>query len=143
MPPLLMRLLVPLLCFAAALIVRGEVVGDPLWHRDEDVAFLLRNLPYILLLLAMLLALLSHHAVEAGVTLSMLCIYWLIQTYLQVRLETQPALQIYYLISLVAPCSIIFYALIPEQSWRQPLGLLAIGLSPMVLLITSSLLALN
>ena len=104
MPPLLMRLLVPLLCFAAALIVRGEVVGDPLWHRDEDVAFLLRNLPYILLLLAMLLALLSHHAVEAGVTLSMLCIYWLIQTYLQVRLETQPALQIYYLISLVAPC---------------------------------------
>ncbi len=120
MSALIMRLALPALCFAGALILRDQYDNQGVINGSQDLTFFLVHLPYILLALAALLALLSNHAVEAGATLCMLCVYWLIQAQLQVRLESQPAGQIFYLLNLLLPCLMLAYAFIPEQSCRQP-----------------------
>lgn len=138
-----MRLAMPATCFAGAWILRSQFLSHGVGNRSEDLTFLVLQLPYILLALATLLALLSNHAVEAGATLAMLCIYWLIQTQLQVPLDSQPAGQIFYLLNLLVPCLIVSYAFLPEQNWRQPLGLAAIALGPVMIILLAQLLAFN
>lgn len=141
MSPIFMRLAIPAACFAGALILRNWFISHSLNNPTENLTFLLLNLPYILLALTALLALLSEHAVETGISLCMLCAYWLVQTQLQVPLETQPAGQIYYLLNLWLPCLIFAYAFMPEQSYRQPLGLAAIALAPVIIILLARLLA--
>ncbi|MDG1819941.1 MAG: GGDEF domain-containing protein [Porticoccaceae bacterium] len=141
MSPIFVRLAIPAVCFAAALILRNWFISHGLNNPTEDLTFLLLNLPYILLALSALLALLSEHAVEAGISLCMLCAYWLVQTQLQVPLETQPAGQIYYLLNLLLPCLIFAYAFLPEQSYRQPLGLAAIALAPVIIILLARIMA--
>jgi len=141
MSPIFVRLAIPAVCFSGALILRNGFINHDLNNPTEDLTFLLLNLPYILLALTALLALLSEHAVEAGISLCMLCAYWLVQTQLQVPLETQPAGQIYYLLNLWLPCLIFAYAFMPEQSYRQPLGLAAIALAPVIIILLARLLA--
>ena len=141
MSSIIMRLAIPAACFIGALILRTQFLNYAPGNSTEDLTFLLLQLPYILLILATLLALLSNHALEAGTTISMLCIYWLIQSQLQVPLESQPAGQIFYLLGILAPCLILVYAFMPEQSCRQPLGLAAIALSPAIIILLARLLA--
>ena len=78
MSSIIMRLAIPAACFIGALILRTQFLNYAPGNSTEDLTFLLLQLPYILLILATLLALLSNHALEAGTTVSMLCIYWLI-----------------------------------------------------------------
>ena len=141
MSPIIMRLALPAVCFAGALILRGQFDSQGFINGTQDLTSLLLHLPYILLALAALLTLLSNHAVEAGATICMLCVYWLIQTQLQVRLETQPAGQIFYLLNGLLPCLMLTYAFIPEQSCREPLGLGIIALAPVLIILLSRLLA--
>ena len=79
----IVRLLLPAACAAAALILRYQLAGQSTVDSSSQLYFLLRQLPYILLTLATLIALLSNHAQEAGASISLLIGYWLIQTYLQ------------------------------------------------------------
>jgi diguanylate cyclase (GGDEF)-like protein len=141
MSPIIMRLALPAICFAGALAFRNQLLNLEPGNNTRDLIFLLLQLPYILLALAAVLALLSNHAVEAGATISMLCVYWLIQTQLQIPLETQPAGQIYYLLSLFVPCLLLSYAFMPEQNCRQPLGLAAIALASVIVILLARLLA--
>jgi diguanylate cyclase (GGDEF)-like protein len=140
MSSIIMRLALPAICFAGALLLRNQMLNLEPSDNIVDLTFLLVQLPYILLALAAMLALLSNHAVEAGATISMLCVYWLIQTQLQVPLVTQPAGQVYYLVNLFVPCLLLGYAFMPEQNCRQPLGIVAIVLAPaMVILLARTL----
>lgn len=141
MSSIIMRLALPAICFAGALLFRQQLLNLEPDSNTKDLTFLLLQLPYILLALAAVLALLSNHAVEAGATISMLCVYWLIQTQLQIPLETQPAGQIYYLLNLFVPCLLLSYAFMPEQNCRQPLGLAAIALAPVIVILLARLLA--
>lgn len=141
MSPTIMRLAVPATCFAAALILRQQLLNMAPGKNTEDLIFLILQLPYILLGLAAVLALLSNHALEAGVTISMLSIYWVIQSQLQVPLQTQPAAQIFYLLNLWLPCLLFGFAFMPEQNCRQPLGIAAIALTPAAAVVVARLLA--
>ncbi|MDC1211381.1 GGDEF domain-containing protein [Porticoccaceae bacterium] len=137
------RLIVPLTCALAALLMRYLFADQPLSSSTRQLDFLLLQLPYILLTLAALMALLSNHALEAGITLSLLCAYWLIQSFLQSPLNSQPASQIFYLLTVLSPTLIITYALLPQSSCLQLQGLLAILLTPLLVLVIAGLLAIN
>jgi diguanylate cyclase (GGDEF)-like protein len=141
MSPIIMRLATPAICFAGALILRDQFLNQEAHSNTEYLTFLLVQLPYILLALAAVLALLSNHALETGAALSMLCVYWLIQTQLQVPLQTQPAGQIFYLLNLLVPCLLLGYVFMPEQNCQQPLGLTAIALAPVMIILLARLLA--
>ncbi len=141
MSPIIMRLAMPATCFAAALISRHQLLNMGPGNGTQDLTFLLLQLPYILLMLAAVLALLSNHALEAGATISMLCVYWLIQSQLQVPLQTQPAAQVFYLLNLLLPCLLLGFAFMPEQNCRQPLGIAAIVLAPVLVILLARLLA--
>jgi diguanylate cyclase (GGDEF)-like protein len=136
------RLTLPLVCAVAALILR-YLVADQSLSTPSQLDFLLLQLPYILLGLAALIALLSNHALEAGITISLLCAYWLIQSFLQSPLNSQPTGQVFYLLTLLSPALLITYALLPQSSCLQLQGLLAILLAPLLILVVAGLLAIN
>ncbi len=138
----IVRLLLPLTCAVAALLLRYLHADHPL-NSNHQLDFLLLQLPYILLGLATLLALLSNHALEAGISISLLCAYWLIQTYLQSPLNGQPASQIFYLLTLLSPALMITYALLPQSNCLQLQALLPILLAPLIVLVVAGLLAIN
>ena len=138
----IVRLILPLTCAVAALLLRYLLADQPL-NSNSQLDFLLLQLPYILLGLAALMALLSNHALEAGITISLLCAYWLIQSFLQSPLSSQPASQIFYLLTLVSPMLMITYALLPQSSCLQLQGLLAVLLAPLIVLLVAGLLAIN
>ena len=141
MSSVIVRLLLPIFCAAAALILRSQFAGLDTLESDGQLLFLLRQLPYILLALAALIALLSDHAPEAGATISLLCGYWIIQTWLQSPLDSQPASQIFYLLTLITPSLIVAYALWPQSNCRQIAGIAAIVLSPLLLIVIARLYA--
>lgn len=136
------RLVLPLSCAATALLLRYLLADQPL-NNTSQLDFLLLQLPYILLALATLMALLTNHALEAGISISLLCAYWLIQSFLQSPLNSQPASQIFYLLTLLSPALLITYALLPQSSCLQLQGLLALMLTPLIILFIAGLLAIN
>jgi diguanylate cyclase (GGDEF)-like protein len=89
------------------------------------------------------MALLTNHALEAGISISLLCAYWLIQSFLQSPLNSQPASQIFYLLTLLSPALLITYALLPQSSCLQLQGLLAILLTPLIILFIAGLLVIK
>ena len=138
----IVRLILPLTCAVTALILR-YLVADQSPNNTSQLEFLLLQLPYILLALAALMALLSNHALEAGITISLLCAYWVIQSFLQSPLNSQPTSQIFYLLTLLSPALMITYALLPQSSCLQLQGLLAVLLTPLIILLIAALLAIN
>jgi diguanylate cyclase (GGDEF)-like protein len=138
----ILRPVLPLTCAVAALALRYLFVDHPLYSTSQ-LDFLLLQLPYILLGLAALVALLSNHALEAGITIGLLCAYWLIQRFLQSPLNTQPASQIFYLLTLLSPALLITYELLPQRSCLQLQGLLTVLLVPLIILLVAGLLAIN
>ncbi len=138
----IVRLLLPLTCAAIALILR-YLLADQSPNTTSQLEFLLRQLPYILLGLGALMALLTNHALEAGITIGLLCAYWLIQSFLQSPLSSQPASQIFYLLTLLSPALLITYALMPQSSCLQLQGLLAALLTPLIIVLVAGLLAIN
>ena len=142
MPSTILRLILPLTCAVGALLLR-YLLADQSPTNTSQLEFLLLQLPYILLGLGALMALLSNHALEAGITISLLCAYWLIQSFLQSPLNSQPASQIFYLLTLLSPALMITYALLPQSSCLQLQGLLAILLTPLIILLVAGLSAIN
>lgn len=136
------RLVLPLSCASIALLLRYLLADQPL-NSTSQLDFLLLQLPYILLGLVTLMALLTNHALEAGISISLLCAYWLIQSFLQSPLNSQPASQIFYLLTLLSPALLITYALLPQSSCLQLQGLLAILLTPLIILFIAGLLVIN
>ncbi len=132
MPPTLNRLVTPALCMLFALILR--------WQQQalgSNLLALLPQLPYVLLSIAGLIALLSNRTRELALSLSVLCTYWLIRTYLQAPLDSQPASEVFTLLALALPLIALFLIFIPQQGITQPQGI-AIFLGPPVLLTAAS-----
>lgn len=132
------RLLIPLLCLGLALVLRGQMAQ----FDNTQVKFLI-HLPYLLSGLAALMALLSHHVRELGLSLVMLLSYWVIRRYLQDSLANEPTGQIFSLLSLSLPLLLTLILILPESGWRRPTGLITLFSAPVLLLIMAALFAID
>jgi diguanylate cyclase (GGDEF)-like protein len=118
----------PVLCVLLALLL--------CWQQSAfgpDLRALLPVLPYILLSIASLIALLSNQSRELALSLLMLGAYWLIRSTPQAPLSSVPAAQIFYLLTVSLPIIGTAYFFIPETGLLHPLGIL-VALLPVALL---------
>ncbi|MCV6605996.1 MAG: GGDEF domain-containing protein, partial [Porticoccaceae bacterium] len=135
MVPILARFITPLLCLTAALVALPHTSGIS----GEQLA----ALPYVLCALATLIALIAHQGRELATALLAILCYWLIQNHLQASLSSQPAGQIFALLSLWLPIAIGALLLLPDTSWRHSSGLIAVLAAPLTALLISGLFAIN
>ncbi|UTW45855.1 GGDEF domain-containing protein [bacterium SCSIO 12696] len=125
----------PLLCLAAALVVLPQAATV---DREQ-----LAPLPYVICALATLIALLAQQARELAAAVLALLSYWIIRNYLQLSLNTEPAGQVFSVLSLWLPVAIIALLLLPDTSLRHPSGITAILAAPLTTLLITGLFALN
>jgi diguanylate cyclase (GGDEF)-like protein len=110
----MVRLLPPLFC----LILAGFIN----WHipsLEPDQLSTLSQLPYILCGLAAFVALLANNSRYLGAAMVMLLGFWLIRAYLQAPLDTEPAGQIFSLMTLFIPLLLGILAVLPNTGWRH------------------------
>lgn len=110
---------------------------------DTQQRSLVTHLPYILCGLAILMALLSNHVRELTLAITVLITYWLIRSFLQASLTSQPAGQVFSLLSIGFPLAIIAISLLPETGWRHPAGILKTFTAPLLVLLCVALFQLS
>lgn len=136
MSPTVYRLITPLLSamLALALCWQQQALGT-------DLVSLLIKLPYVLISVAIVIALVSHHGRELALSLTMLCTYWLIRSHLQAPIDSLPAAQIFVLISYGIPV----VALLSLFNWQPGVvdaaSISAVIAAPIILIATSQLLS--
>lgn len=130
------RILIPVVFLLGALIVRSLYKEWPLALAD-----LMPQLPYILLGIAALMAILANHSRDLGLAVAMFCLYWTIRAFLQEPLDIPPAGGILYIVAFLSPLICAFLLAIPEYGWRHPLGIAAVVSSPLLLLVFGRLFA--
>jgi hypothetical protein len=102
-----------------------------------SISALLPQLPFILLLIAAVIAALSNQSRELATSLLMLCAYWLIRSYLQTPLQSLPAAQIFYLLSYFVPSAVLYLLLAQDSGLRHIQGT-GLSLLPVTLLFVLS-----
>ena len=133
--PVAYRILSVMLCAVLAVILSWQQ------HRlPADLLNLLPLLPFILLPVALLIALFSNCSKALATSLLMLCAYWLIRQYLQAPLQTMPAAQIFYLLCTVLPITVLALVWLPEPGLRHPRGITIAVLPATTLLLLAQLL---
>ncbi len=139
MIPVLARLLIPLVCLTLALVLRGYMT-----ELDNAQVNLLTQLPWVLCGLATVIALLLQQPRELGLSVIVLLSYWVIRTFLQDSLTTEPAGQIYGLLSFCLPLLLALVLILPDTGgWRRPSGLIAIFAAPAIMLCVALMFAIN
>lgn len=138
MSPIVNRLATPVLCLLLALLLcwQQSALGN-------DLAALLPQLPYVLLSISGLMALLSNRSRELALSLCMLCAFWLIRTHLQAPLDSQPTSQVFTLLAFAIPFVAVFLIFIPEQGLNHPRGLGIFVAAPSLMLALSQILIIN
>ncbi|WIO73144.1 GGDEF domain-containing protein [Porticoccaceae bacterium LTM1] len=138
MVPALKKMLAPSLC----LLVSVALLWQQTLLNDRHLA-ILESLPYLLGGLSLLMALLANHIRELSTTVITLMSFWLIKTFLQAPLSTEPAGQIFQLISLVHPLLLGFLLWLPETGWRHRTGLIGLLIAPTLVLFSALLFKLS
>ena len=135
MTPLAYRLVTPVLSALLALTL--------CWQQQSlnpELLSLLIKLPYVLLSVAILIALVSNHGRELALGLTMLCTYWLIRSHMQTPIGSLPTAQIFVMINYVLP----IIALLCLFNWQPGVvdaaSISAIIAGPLILLASSHLL---
>ncbi len=123
-----------ILCLLFALILYWQVS-----ILSANQLALLQQMPYILLMLGGLLALLANQARETALSITLILAYWVIQAYLQTSIEKEPTRQIFVALSLTLPLLLMTLHALPELGLRHPLSLFGIALGPLLLLIAGRL----
>ena len=138
MSPIANRFVTPTLCMLLALLLcwQQQALGN-------DLLALLPQLPYVLLLISALMALLSNRSRELALSLCILFSYWLIRTHLQAPLDSQPASQIFTMLAFAIPIIGISLIFLPEQGLTHPQGIATFAGVPILLLALSQLLIIN
>lgn len=119
-PAALLKILLPATLICSAYLGRGYV--DLL---GRDLRVILDNLPYLLLLLALLMALQFNRVRLMLAALGVALFYWAVQEFLQVSLEQQSAWQMYLSLSLTLPVLAFYLLLLPERGIGNFYGLLS------------------
>ncbi len=123
-----------ILCLLFALVLYWQTS-----NLSANQLALLQQMPYILLALGGILALLANQARETALSINLLLAYWVIQAYLQTSIEKEPARQIFVTLSLVLPLLLMTLHALPELGLRHPLSLFGIALGPLLVLVTGRL----
>ncbi len=126
---LMINLLAPTFVLLLGLIIHWRVP-----NLESDQLSLLAQLPYLLCMLSGLIALFVNHARELALSLLMMVSYWIIQSFLQVRLDTDPAGQIFALMSLLLPLLMGALLILPDYGWRHPWGIATVLGGPLLAL---------
>lgn len=134
MPQLVVNYLAPAFALILALILHWRI---PTF--DAEQVALLSQLPYLFCILSGLIALFANRARELSLSALMLLSYWVIQNFLQVRLENEPAGQIFVLLSLLLPVLFTVLLFLPDPGWRHPLGIATVLAAPVVTLLLAGI----
>ncbi len=130
----LRRLISPVVLLLAATVLRQEVTTLSTAYQQ-----LMSYLPYVLLAVVLALCLYYHRSRLFTATLSLLVIYYLIQTRLQTALSRQDALLIYSLISVLHPSSLLVLLFLPERGLLNRYGLTLTALFVFMLIVAAAL----
>lgn len=111
----LARLFVPILLLGLSAYLLSQVA-----LLDESNQQLLRNLPYVITPLALILAHQFNRSRFFSATLLMALTFWIVQTYLQSALSGSQALASYTVLSLLIPLNFLLLIALPERGlWNQ------------------------
>lgn len=130
--PTTYRALTPAICVVVSTLICWQQQLLP-----ASISALLPQLPFILLLIAAVIAALSNQSRELATSLLMLCAYWLIRSYLQTPLQSLPAAQIFYLLSYFVPSAVLYLLLAQDSGLRHIQGT-GLSLLPVTLLFVLS-----
>ncbi|MCB1842001.1 MAG: GGDEF domain-containing protein [Halioglobus sp.] len=136
-PVAMLKLVVPLALLAAALALRGDVA-----EASEEWQLLLRNLPYLLCLVAGFMAFQFNRGRLLLAVVSVAAFYWAVQQFLQVSLARPEAAKMFFALSLASPLVALYLLLLPEQGIISRGGLAAAGGFLLLLLVALYLLPL-
>ncbi|WP_461481899.1 GGDEF domain-containing protein [Porticoccus sp.] len=134
MSQILIRLLPPLFCLALALFTYWQLP----WLQREQLS-LLDQLPFIVCTLAAFMAVLANRSRDLGAAGTMLVSYWIINHFLQAPLGTEPAGQVFGIISLCLPALLMLFIILPDTGWRHPAFLVLVAFISIFALIVISL----
>lgn len=109
-PTALLRLVLPAVLVVAAYLARPYI--DQL---GSEPRILLANLPYLLCVVAVLMAYQFNRSRLMLASFGVAVFYWVVQTYLQVSLDQPDAIRIYLAISLALPVLGFYLLLLPER----------------------------
>jgi diguanylate cyclase (GGDEF)-like protein len=130
----MVRLLTPILCLLLAALIN--------WYTPSlngDQLSMLKQLPYVLCGLAAFIAILANNSRHLGTAAIMMIGFWLIRTYLQAPLDTEPAGQVFGLMSLCVPLLLVALITLPNTGWRHLGFILFIAFISIFALIIASL----
>ncbi len=124
------------------LIVPAVLIAAGYWGRaalesfSVDTQIFLRNMPYLLALLSLLMAYQFNRSRLLLATLFVVGFYWLVQNQLQVSLEDPAAARTFLSLSLVLPVFFLMLFLLPERGVLHPVSAVAfLGVAVLVLLV--------
>lgn len=117
-PAALVRLLMP-----AALICTAFLSRSFLASVSDDARVIASNLPYLLCLLAAVMAYQFNRCRFLLAALGVAVFYWSVQRYLQVSLSDSVAARVYLSLSLALPVLSLYLFLLPERGVFNPHGL--------------------
>jgi diguanylate cyclase (GGDEF)-like protein len=132
MPLRLLRRLFPtLVLFVVAVYIRESTIDLSSEHQQ-----LLNWIPYAMLGIAMVLCINYNHARLFTISLALICVYYFIQTELQVSLHESRALFIYTSISILLPAALLLFSFLPERGLRNRYGFLILSVVPILLVMS-------
>ena len=134
MSQVLIRLLPPLFCLLLALLTYWQL---PILKSPQ--LSLLEQLPFILCGLAAFMAILANRSRDLGAAATMLVGFWIISQFLQDPLGTEPAGQVFGIISLCLPVLLMLFIILPDTGWRHPAFLVLVAFISIFALIIISL----
>lgn len=130
----IIRLLPPLFCLLLALATYWQLPR----LQTEQLATL-DQLPFIMCGLAAFMAILANRSRDLGAATTMLLSYWIIDQFLQAPLNTEPAGQVFSILSICLPLLLTLFMILPDTGWRHPGFLVLVAFISIFALIVISL----
>lgn len=134
MSQVLIRLLPPLFCLLLALLTYWQLPT-----LEAPQLSLLEQLPFIVCGLAAFMSILANRSRDLGAAGTMLIGFWIITEFLQAPLGTEPAGQVFGIISLCLPVLLMLFIILPDTGWRHPAFLVLVAFISIFALIVISL----
>jgi diguanylate cyclase (GGDEF)-like protein len=110
----MVRLLPPFFCLLLAGLINWYIPA-----LEPEQLSMLRQLPYVLCGIAAFVALLANNSRYLGTALTLLLSFYLIRAYLQAPLDTEPAGQVFTLMTFCIPLLLGILAILPNTGWRH------------------------
>jgi len=121
-PTALLKLILPAVLVGAALYARPSFK-----QLGADTQVIVANLPYLVCIVAVIMAALFNRSRLLLGALSVAGFFWVVRNYLQVNLDDPEAMRIYLAASMAVPLLCFYLLLLPEKGIRSLHGLAYFG----------------